>query len=117
MGRRRRVRVPGSSANLGPGYDAMAAAVSVHLQLEVEEADGFSVDVGDQALPTDETNLCVVGFADLHEVDRHAFRMRSEIPLAAGLGSSAAVKSDVVPPPDAPSVATRCESTSGRVAR
>src|SRR5439155_571109 len=34
MGRRRRVRVPGSSANLGPGYDAMAAAVSVHLGLE-----------------------------------------------------------------------------------
>ena len=28
MGRRRRVRVPGSSANLGPGFDAMAAAVS-----------------------------------------------------------------------------------------
>jgi homoserine kinase len=90
MGRRRRVRVPGSSANLGPGFDAMAAAVSLHLELEVEEADEFSVDVGDQALPTDETNLCVRGFADLHGVDRLAFRMGSEIPLAAGLGSSAA---------------------------
>jgi homoserine kinase len=90
MGRRRRVRVPGSSANLGPGFDAMAAAVSLHLELEVEEAGEFSVDVGTQGLPTDETNLCVRGFADLHEVDRLAFRMRSEIPLAAGLGSSAA---------------------------
>jgi homoserine kinase len=90
MGRRRRVHVPGSSANLGPGYDAMAAAVSVHLELEVEEADEFSVDVGGQDLPADETNLCVRGFADLHDVDRLAFRMRSEIPLAAGLGSSAA---------------------------
>ena len=90
MGRRRRVRVPGSSANLGPGFDAMAAAVSAHLELEVEEAAAFSVDVGDQQLPVDETNLCVRGFADLHEADRHAFRMRSEIPLAAGLGSSAA---------------------------
>jgi homoserine kinase len=90
MGRRRRVRVPGSSANLGPGFDAMAAAVSVHLELEVEEADSFSVDVGGQHLPADETNLCVRGFADLHEVDRLAFRMRSDIPLAAGLGSSAA---------------------------
>jgi homoserine kinase len=90
MGRRRRVRVPGSSANLGPGFDAMAAAVSAHLELEVEEADRFSVDVGDQRLPADQTNLCVRGFADLHDADRHAFRIRSEIPLAAGLGSSAA---------------------------
>jgi homoserine kinase len=90
MGRRRRVRVPGSSANLGPGFDAMAAAVSAHLELEVEEAAEFSVDTGGQNLPADHTNLCVRGFADLHEADRHAFRMHSEIPLAAGLGSSAA---------------------------
>ncbi len=68
----------------------MAAAVSAHLELEVEEAAEFSVDVGDQQLPVDETNLCVRGFADLHDADRHAFRIRSEIPLAAGLGSSAA---------------------------
>jgi homoserine kinase len=90
MGRRRRVRVPGSSANLGPGFDAMAAAVSAHLELEVEEVGEFSVDVDGQDLPTDETNLCVRGFADLHGVEGLAFRMRSEIPLAAGLGSSAA---------------------------
>jgi homoserine kinase len=90
MGRRRRVRVPGSSANLGPGFDAMAAAVSAHLELEVEEADAFSVDPGDPRLPADDTNLCVRGFADLHEPDGHAFRITSEIPLAAGLGSSAA---------------------------
>jgi homoserine kinase len=90
MGRRRRVRVPGSSANLGPGFDAMAAAVSAHLELEVEEAEEFSVDVGGQELPADESNLCVRGFADLHPVEGLAFRMQSEIPLAAGLGSSAA---------------------------
>src|SRR5262249_30900276 len=35
--RHRLVRVPASSANLGPGYDAMAAAVALHLELEVEE--------------------------------------------------------------------------------
>src|SRR5690242_15863214 len=90
MGRRRRVRVPGSSANLGPGFDAMAAAVSAYLELEVEETGEFSVDVGDQQLPTDGQNLCVRGFADLHETDGLAFRMQSDIPLAGGLGSSAA---------------------------
>jgi homoserine kinase len=90
MGRRRRVRVPGSSANLGPGFDAMAAAVSVHLELEVEETGGFSVDPGDERLPADESNLCVRAFAQLHRVDGLSFKVRSEIPLEAGLGSSGA---------------------------
>jgi homoserine kinase len=90
MGRRRRVRVPGSSANLGPGFDAMAAAVSAYLELEVEETGEFTVDVGGADLPADDQNLCVRGFADLHKTAGLAFRMRSDIPLAAGLGSSAA---------------------------
>ena len=90
MGRRRRVRVPGSSANLGPGFDSMAAAVSLHLELEVEETGEFSVDPGDPALPADESNLCVRAFAELHEVEGLSFRVRSEIPLEAGLGSSGA---------------------------
>jgi homoserine kinase len=90
MGRRRKVRVPGSSANLGPGFDAMAAAVSAYLELEVEESGEFTVDAGEAGVPDDETNLCVSAFADLHPVDGVAFRIRSEIPLAAGLGSSGA---------------------------
>jgi homoserine kinase len=90
MGRRRRVRVPGSSANLGPGFDAMAAAVSVHLELEVEETGTFSVDPGDPALPADESNLCVRAFAQLHSPEGLSFKVRSEIPLEAGLGSSGA---------------------------
>jgi homoserine kinase len=90
MGRRRKVRVPASSANLGPGFDALAAAVSLYLELEVEEADEFSVECDDPRLPADERNLCVKAFADLHGVDGIAFRIRSQIPLAAGLGSSGA---------------------------
>lgn len=90
MGRRRRVRVPGSSANLGPGFDAMAAAVSVHLDLEVEETGEFAVDPGGPDLPTDDTNLCVRAFAELHAVEGLSFKIRSDIPLEAGLGSSAA---------------------------
>jgi homoserine kinase len=35
LGRHRRVRVPASTANLGPGFDVMAAALALHLELEV----------------------------------------------------------------------------------
>jgi homoserine kinase len=88
--RRRLVRVPASSANLGPGYDVMAAAVSLFLELEVEEAGEFSFDPGGAEVPTDRGNLLVRAFESLHPADGIAFRLRSEIPLARGLGSSAA---------------------------
>lgn len=88
--RRRLVRVPASSANLGPGYDVLAAALSVHLELEVEETGSFSVDAGGLDVPLDRSNLCVRAFEQLRPAGDICFRIRSEIPLAAGLGSSAA---------------------------
>jgi homoserine kinase len=88
--RRRLVTVPASSANLGPGYDVLAAALALHLELEVEEAGSFSVEAGGLGVPLDRSNLCVRAFESLRPADRIAFRIRSEIPLAAGLGSSAA---------------------------
>jgi homoserine kinase len=88
--RRRLVKVPASSANLGPGCDVLAAALAVHLELEVEEAGSFSVEAGGLGVPLDRSNLCVSSFESLRPADGIAFRIRSEIPLAAGLGSSAA---------------------------
>ena len=88
--RHRLVRVPASSANLGPGYDAMAAAMAMHLELEVEEAGEFSFDPGGLDVPTGRENLIVRAFESLRPADGIAFRLRSEIPLARGLGSSSA---------------------------
>ena len=88
--RRRLVRVPASSANLGPGYDVMAAAVAMHLELEVEESGEFSLDPGGLDVSTGRDNLVVRAFESLHPADGIVFRLRSEIPLARGLGSSAA---------------------------
>ncbi|MQA75488.1 MAG: homoserine kinase [Solirubrobacterales bacterium] len=87
--RRRLVRVPASSANLGPGYDVLAAALSLELELEVSEAGAFSVEAGPD-LPADRSNLCVRAFEALRPADGLRFEIRSEIPLARGLGSSAA---------------------------
>ena len=88
--RHRLVRVPASSANLGPGYDAMAAAMAMHLELEVEESGEFSFDPGGLDVPTGRENLIVRAFESLRPADGIAFRLRSEIPLARGLGSSSA---------------------------
>jgi homoserine kinase len=87
--RRRLVRVPASSANLGPGYDVLAAALNLQLELEVAEADAFSVEI-EAPLPRDRSNLCVRAFELLHPADGISFRISTEIPLARGLGSSAA---------------------------
>jgi homoserine kinase len=88
--RRRLVKVPASSANLGPGYDVLAAALAMQLELEVEESGTFSVEAEGLGVPLDRSNLCVRAFESLRSADGIAFRIRSEIPLAAGLGSSAA---------------------------
>ena len=89
MNRRRIVRVPASSANLGPGFDTFAAAVGIHMTLEVEETGRFGVET-DLQIARDRRNLAVRGFARLHPPDRFAFRIASDIPLSGGLGSSAA---------------------------
>jgi homoserine kinase len=87
--RRRLVRVPASSANLGPGFDAFAAALALHIEVEVTEAGRFGVETR-LDIARDRRNLCVRGFAKLHPPDNFTFRIRSSIPLSGGLGSSAA---------------------------
>jgi homoserine kinase len=89
MIRRRLVRAPASSANLGPGFDCMAAAVSMKVELEVEETGSFAVET-DLPVARGRENLCVRAFERLHPADGFTFRIRSEIPLSGGLGSSAA---------------------------
>jgi homoserine kinase len=87
--RRRLVRVPASSANLGPGFDAFAAALALHVEVEVIESGRFGVETK-LDIARDRRNLCVRGFARLHPPDRFTFRIRSSVPLSGGLGSSAA---------------------------
>jgi homoserine kinase len=87
--RRRLVRVPASTANLGPGFDVLAAALALHLELEVLETGSFSV-VTELDVPRDRSNLIVRAFELLHPADDFEFRIASRIPLTGGLGSSAA---------------------------
>ncbi len=84
-----RVRVPASSANLGPGFDTFAAALSLHLEVTVRPAAEFAVEA-DVAVPRDRSNLVVRAFERLRPADGLHFEIRSAIPLTGGLGSSAA---------------------------
>jgi homoserine kinase len=84
-----RVRVPASSANLGPGFDVLAAALDLRMELEIEETGRFEVRT-DLAIARDRRNLCVRGFTALRAADGARFTIRSDIPLSGGLGTSAA---------------------------
>jgi homoserine kinase len=69
----------------------MAAALEMFLELEVEERGEFSLDAGGLDVPSDRDNLVVRAFESLHSADGISFRLRGAgIPLARGLGSSAA---------------------------
>jgi homoserine kinase len=89
VNRRRLVRVPASSANLGPGFDVMGAALDLHMEVEVVETGRFGVHT-DLKIARDRRNLIVRGFAALHPPDDFEFTIRSDIPLSGGLGTSAA---------------------------
>jgi homoserine kinase len=67
----------------------MAAALALHMELEVVETGTFAVET-DLQIPRDRENLCVRAFERLHSADGFTFRISSQIPLAGGLGSSAA---------------------------
>lgn len=91
-----RVRVPATSANLGPGFDCLGLAVSLYLEVEAQlsAADRFCYR-GEGALPDSPDNL-------IHQAFRQVYRqlhrppppvtliVHNAIPLARGLGSSSA---------------------------
>jgi homoserine kinase len=67
----------------------MAAALALALEVEVEETGEFAVET-DLSVARGRENLCVRAFERLHSADGFTFRIRSQIPLSGGLGSSAA---------------------------
>lgn len=85
------IKVPATSANLGPGFDSLGIALSMYLTLTVgSKCDEWVVehDLGAD-IPTDEENMIIktaLGLAP--NLEPHKVRVESKIPLARGLGSS-----------------------------
>jgi homoserine kinase len=95
-----RVRVPATTANLGPGYDILGLALTLYNTVEMEKADRFSVEIegeGADSLPRDEANIAYQAAQELFKAVSGkpvSFKLKlvNEIPLARGLGSSAAAR-------------------------
>ncbi|ETP29889.1 homoserine kinase [Phytophthora nicotianae P10297] len=103
------VRVPATTANMGPGFDTIGMALDIWTEISVEvvapkEGDAPNVrritltneGEGAKELPTDESNLVIVGIkaafkAAGEEMPRHLkVHCKNRIPFARGLGSSSA---------------------------
>lgn len=92
--RRVRVTAPATSANVGPGFDSLGLALSLYNSYEVEEAEGVHIE-GCPARLAGADNLFVLAFRRGLEALGRPFRglrlsIDSAIPIARGLGSSAA---------------------------
>jgi homoserine kinase len=88
-----RARAPASSANLGPGFDALAIALARYVEVTIEPADRLQVTAEGEGsdLPADHTHLAARVAASVAGHDRLTIHVRSDIPVGRGLGSSAAL--------------------------
>jgi homoserine kinase len=88
-----RARVPGSSANLGPGFDTLALALGVYVEVEIESASSLVIKTeGEGAdLPADASHMAARVAREVIGHDRLAINIKSTIPVSRGLGSSAAL--------------------------
>lgn len=92
------IEVPASSANLGPGFDAFAVALDVHLLVWTvprEEQRVLAEGEGAGELPADDANLvwqALLAYCERFDapVPDVSLRTRNDIPLERGMGSSAA---------------------------
>jgi homoserine kinase len=91
------VKAPASSANLGPGFDALGLALDLWNEVDIELSDSTIVHLEgpDGSLLTDRENLVLTAMNTLaseyrRELPPLTLRVRANVPVARGLGSSAA---------------------------
>ncbi len=98
MPKRVTVRVPATSANLGPGFDSIGIALELYNTVEIEAADEFGVRLsgeGVDVLSQGQDNLVYQGVLAVYEklqkrVPPLVLACENWVPLARGLGSSSA---------------------------
>lgn len=94
-----KISVPATSANLGPGFDTLGLAVSLHNQVIIKPSKFHSVSLrgeGSNNPVLKDNNMFIAIFNDFyhnlsHKKRHFRFEFNNEIPLSRGLGSSSAV--------------------------
>lgn len=86
-------RVPASSANLGPGFDTLAVALSLYVEVALEPAEELSLVTQGCGAGRfdDERHLAVRVASEVLGHTNFAMRVTSAIPVSRGLGSSASL--------------------------
>jgi homoserine kinase len=93
-----KLRLPATSANLGPGFDTAGLAMSLYLEIEATAAEKFSINASGRDADLCgklEDNLVLDTYRDVLGRHQHAMvpiaiTMQNQIPLGMGCGSSAA---------------------------
>lgn len=90
------IRVPATTANLGPGFDAFGCALSLYTDVTFEETDcGLEITGCDEAYTGPDnmayTSYCAVLASLSEEVRGVKIHIDAHIPICRGLGSSAAL--------------------------
>src|SRR6185437_2387278 len=94
------LRLPATSANLGPGFDTLALALDLHLDVKAQEADAFSIQASGrnpEICGALDRNLLLDVYRDTLIANQRAVKplaleVANGIPLGMGCGSSAAVR-------------------------
>lgn len=90
----KKIRVSATSANIGAGFDCMGLALNLYNEITVGECDEKLIIKTDKNLPKDETNLVYVSMKKVFDLCGRTPNVYIEqinnIPVASGLGSSAA---------------------------
>jgi len=93
-----RVKAPASSANLGPGFDALGLALDLWNELDIDasgEPGAVTVEGADSSLLADKQNYSLNAMQELAQIHGRklpsfSMTIRANVPVARGLGSSAA---------------------------
>src|SRR5438874_311456 len=92
------VQVPATTTNLGPGFDALGLALALYNRISVSASDAWEIEIvgeGARTVPRDQRNLAARALRRCfqeagREATPHRLVLENQIPVARGLGSSAA---------------------------
>ncbi|MFK5882177.1 MAG: homoserine kinase [Sulfurospirillum sp.] len=93
------IKIPATSANLGPGFDALGLAIALYNEVHIKHSSYHSISIkgeGSENIRLKKNNLFISIFNDIYQElvgkkDIFRFEFFNSIPFARGLGSSSAV--------------------------